>query len=43
MKTNEEYEEPTPEEAKVVAVAGCGCIIAIIVLLAIVGLISLLC
>ena len=43
MKTNEEYEESTPEEAKVVAVTGCGCVIVIAVFLATVGLISLLC
>lgn len=40
---NEEYEEMTPEEARVVAVVGCGCIIVIVAFLAIVGLISLLC
>lgn len=43
MKTNEEYEELTPEEAKVVAVTGCGCVIAITVFLATIGLISILC
>ena len=39
MKTNEEYEEITPEEAGAVAVTGCGCVIVFVVFLAIVGLI----
>lgn len=39
MKTNEEYEEITPEEARVVAVTGCGCVIVLVVFLATVGLI----
>ncbi len=40
MKTNEEYEEITPEEARAVAVTGC--VIVLVVFLATVGLISLL-
>lgn len=43
MKKNEEYEEMTPEEAKAVVVTGCGCVIVIVVFLAIVSLISLFC
>ena len=39
MKTNEEYEEITPEEAKAVEVTGCGCVIVLVIFLAIVGLI----
>lgn len=43
MKTNKEHEEITPEEAKAVVIAGCGCIVAIIAFLAIVVSISLFC
>ena len=45
MKKNEEYEKMTPEEAKAVAVTGCGCVIVIsdLTFLPTIGLISLFC